>query len=73
MNSYLIKRKQFVQTDYKRSSLARVYYGVPQGSILGPILFNFYVHELPESLTCECLQSADKTTLYRHCKVKDIT
>ena len=39
MNSYLIKRKQFVQTDDKRSSLSRVYYGVPQGSILGPILF----------------------------------
>ena len=73
MNSYLIKRKQFVQTDYKRSSLARVYYGVPQGSILGPILFNLYDHDLSESLTGECLQFAENTTLYRHCKVKYIT
>ena len=73
MNSYLIKRKQFVQTDDKRSPLARVYYGVPQGSILGPILFNLYVHDPSESLTGECLQFADNTTLYRHCKVKDIT
>ena len=37
MNSYLSERKQFVQIDDKRSSLARVCYGVPQGSILGPI------------------------------------
>ena len=43
MNSYLSERKQFVQIDDKRLPLARVYYGVTQGSILGPILFNLYV------------------------------
>ena len=74
MNSYLTeRRKQFVQIDDKRSPLARVYYGVPQGSILGPTLFNFYVHDLSESSAGECLQFADETTLYRHCKAKDIT
>ena len=73
MNSYSIKRKQFVQTDDKRSPLARIYNGVPQGSILGPILFNLDVHDLSESLTGECLQFAHNTTLHHHCKVKDIT
>ena len=73
MNSYLTERKQSVQIDDKRSPLARVYYGVPQGSILGPILFNLYVHDLSESSTGACLQFADDTTLYRHCKPKDIT
>ena len=73
MNSYLTERKQFVQIDDKRSPLARVYYGVPQGSILGPILFNLYVHDLSESSIGECLQFSDDTTLYRHCKAKDIT
>ena len=68
-----MKSKQFVQTDDKRSPLARVYYGVPQGSILRPLLFNLYVHDLSESLTGECLPFADNTTLYCHCKVKDIT
>ena len=67
------RRKQFVQIDDKRSPLARVYHGVPQGRILGPILFNLDVHDLSESSTGECLQFADYTTLYCHCKAKDIT
>ena len=73
MNSYWTERKQFVQIDDKRSTLTRVYYRVPQGSILGPILFKFYIHDLSESSSGKCLQFADDTTLYRHYKVKDIT
>ena len=73
MNSCLTERKQHVQIDDKRSPLARAYYGVPQDSILGPILLNLYVHDLSESSTGECLQLADEPTLYRHCKPKDIT
>ena len=46
MNSYLTERKQFVQIDDKRSPLVRVYYGVPQGSILGSILtFMFTIYQ----------------------------
>ena len=37
---YLTDRFQFVQFDDKKSPLLRVVYGVQQGSILGPILFN---------------------------------
>ena len=73
INSYLTERKQFVQTDDKRLPLAIVYYGVPQGSILGPISFNLYVRDLSESSTGECLQFADDTTLHPHYKVKYIT
>ena len=73
ISSYLTERKKFAQIDDKRSPLARVYYGVPQGSIfLGPILLNLYVHDLSKNSTGECLQSADDTTLYHYCKFKDI-
>ena len=72
ISSYLTERKQFDQIDDKRSPLARVYYRVPEGSILGPILLNLCVHDLSENSIGECLRFADDTTLYHYCKFKDI-
>ena len=42
--SYLTGRKQFVQMDGKTSRQIEVTFGVLQGSILGPVLFNLYVN-----------------------------
>ena len=44
--SYLKKRKLSVRINIVRSSFREIVSGVPQGSVLGPILFNFYVNEL---------------------------
>ena len=58
--------------DDKSSSLSSIFFGVPQGSILGPILFNLYVQDLNENVTSASIQYADDTTLYRSCKPSSI-
>ena len=43
INSYISERSQFVAVEQSKSNVTRCEFGVPQGSVLGPILFTFYV------------------------------
>ena len=63
LESYLTERKQAVWCDNTFSDCLEVNTGVPQGSILGPLLFIIFANDLAYSLNCELDQYADDSTL----------
>ena len=66
--NYLSGRRHFVQVDDKISDRCNVNFGVPQGSILGPLIFNLYVEDMETRINAKCHQYANDTAMYMHCR-----
>ena len=62
---FLNNRTQRVSVNNSLSECTKITSGVPQGSVLGPILFIIYVNELPSLVKSKMKMYADDTKLYR--------
>ncbi|XP_022809498.1 uncharacterized protein LOC111346476, partial [Stylophora pistillata] len=64
LGDFLQDRFQRVVLEGESSDWSMVYSGVPQGSIVGPMLFLLYVNDIPENLSCSSEMFADDTLLF---------
>ncbi len=70
--SYLSDWKQATKVDSATSELSSIKHGVPQGSILGPLLFLIFIDDLCESVEpCSTSMYADDTAIFYMAKDAD--
>ena len=64
LTNFLNDRKQRVVLNGQHSKWANIKAGVPQGSILGPLLFLIYINDLPDNLISNSKLFANDTSLF---------
>ena len=77
VEAFLTGREQIVRVDGELSTAKAVISGIPQGSVLGPLLFVIYINDLPDVVQSNILLFADDTKIFNkvfsgmmqyHCK-----
>ena len=64
IQNFLAERKQVVVVEGEKSDYINVESGVPQGSVLEPSLFLFYINDMPEGIRSRVRLFADDTIMY---------
>ena len=65
IESFLTGREQMVKVNGELSSSKPVISGIPQGSVLGPLLFVMYINDLPDTVQSNVLLFADDTKIFK--------
>ena len=73
ITSYLSNRKQRVVLNGETSDWAPIYSGVPQGSVLGPLLFLIFINDLEAGIISQIKFFADDTSLYSVVKDPEVS
>ena len=66
IKAFLSERIQQVRVDQSFSSWIPVKSGIPQGSVMGPILFVIFINDMPDVVDSMCQLFADDAKLYRN-------
>ena len=71
--SYLSHRKFKVNLNKSFSEPGQLLCGVPQGSVLGQLLFLLYINDMPQAVLCELLLYADDIcVIFQHSDINEI-
>ena len=70
VRNFLTDRKQKVSVNGAESISHDVTSGIPQGSVLGPILFVIYINDMPDHVDSEAYLFADDTKVYKEIKTQ---
>ena len=73
MEDFLSNRKQYCSVNGKKSDTGAVPSGVPQGSVLGPTLFIYFINDLPDVVDEQINIFADETKLIHPSEMKMTT
>ena len=71
IEEFLSGREQYVIVNGEKSSSGCVTSGIPQGTVLGPLLFVVYINDILENVTSEGFLFADDTKLFHAITLKE--
>ena len=71
IEAFLTGREQIVRVNGELSSPKPVLSGIPQGSVLGPLLFVLYINDLPDVVQSNVLLFADDTKIFKQVTTKE--
>ena len=70
ITNFLLGRQQRLVINYSRSAWQPVKSGIPQGSVLGPVLFLIYINAMPDKIASKIFIFAHDAKLYRQIEDK---